>query len=159
MASHKGHELFNVVMFAPSIFFVPVDYLPFFGAGYFLGTFFLSPDIDLSYSKPSQRLKFLKIIWFPFWIFSKHRGITHKPFLGTFIKLFYLTFVGIFLFFAILGVLSLLGVKTDIYKINPFELLEEIMRKRETLYFIGGLLLADLFHITLDWITSRVKIK
>ncbi|GAB6066435.1 metal-binding protein [Aquifex pyrophilus] len=159
MASYKGHEAFNVVMFTPFVFVIPKDYLIYFGTGYFLGTFLLSPDIDLSHSKPSQRLKFLKAIWFPFWFFSKHRGITHKPFLGTFVKLFYLIFISLFLFFVILGILSLLDVKTEIYKLNPFEFLENLIRRTETLYFVGGLLLADLFHITLDWITSKVRIK
>ena len=158
MASHKGHELFNVFALGPLILFIPQDYRIPFGIGYVVGTFFLSPDLDLHFSKPSQRWKFLKFLWLPFWIFSRHRGVTHVPFLGTLVKLFYLTFILFFLYFIVLGIFSLLGfIPKEVLSLDPFKLLSEFLRSEKGFFFVLGLIVADLMHIILDWITSLLK--
>lgn len=158
MASHREHELFNLVLLVPSLYFVPGDYRVFFGIGYLLGTFLLSPDIDLSFSKPSQRMGKLKYLWFPFWIFSRHRGITHVPFLGSLVKLLYLVALFLFLYFIFLGVVSILGISAEfLYEFDPFDLLINAFQREETFYFVIGIILSDLYHIILDGITSFVK--
>jgi len=158
MASHKGHEVFNVLALGPLILMVPQEYRIPFGIGYLIGTFLLSPDLDLHFSKPSQRWKFLKFLWLPFWVFSRHRGITHVPFLGTFVKLFYLTFLFFFLYFVLLGVLRLLGfVPEFLLSFDPFSFLNEFFRSEGGFFFVLGLLTADLLHIILDQVTSFLK--
>ncbi|AAC07885.1 putative protein [Aquifex aeolicus VF5] len=137
---------------------VPQDYRIPFGIGYLLGTFFLSPDLDLHFSKPSQRWKFLKFLWFPFWVFSRHRGITHVPFLGTLVKLFYLIFIFFFLYFAVLGVLSILGfAPKELLSFDPFAFINEFLKSEKGFFFILGLIVADLLHIVLDIVSSFIK--
>lgn len=158
MASHREHELFNITLLVPSLYFVPGDYRVFFGIGYLLGTFLLSPDIDLSYSKPSQRIGKLKYLWFPFWIFSKHRGITHVPFLGSLIKIFYLMLIFVIGYFIILGIFSIINfIPKWFLTFNPFEFIQNLFVKEEFFYFLLGIILADILHIILDGITSFLK--
>ncbi len=158
MALHKTHELFNLVLYIPAVAFLPKEHLIPFSFGYFLGTFFLSPDIDLSFSKPSRRWKFLSFLWLPFWVFSRHRGITHIPFLGSLVKLFYLGFLFVFLYFVTLGILSLIDFTPKAYlNFNPINFLEGFLKSESGFYFVLGVILADLFHILLDFITSLWK--
>ncbi len=158
MALHRTHELFNLSLFFPLLVFVPGDYRLEFGAGYLLSTFLLSPDIDLYFSRPSARWGVLRFLWLPFWVFSKHRGITHVPFLGTLIKLFYLSFLFVFLYFVLLGFLTLLGLESDLLlSFDPFRFLEELFRREEAFYFFLGFLAGDLLHLLLDGITSFFK--
>jgi len=158
MALHKTHELFNLFLLPPLLILVPEQYRPEFAVGYLLSTFILSPDIDLYFSKPSSRWGVLRFLWLPFWIFSKHRGITHIPFLGTFIKLFYLCLVFLFLYFSLLGLITLFGFEGKfLISFDPFRFLEELFGKESTFWFFLGVLAADLLHLFLDWGTSFIK--
>jgi len=160
MASHRGHEIFNLLLLLPSAWVVPPEQRLLFSAGYLISTFLMSPDVDLSFSKPSRRLGVFRYIWFPFWLFSRHRGITHVPFLGSLIKLFYLTLLFFFMYFVLLGLFSVLGYGEGIsflLRYNPFELIEESASREELFYFVAGFVLADLYHVILDLITSALK--
>ncbi|WP_461829269.1 DUF2227 family putative metal-binding protein [Aquifex sp.] len=158
MALHKTHEFFNLVLYIPAVAFLPKEYLVPFSLGYFLGTFLLSPDIDLSFSKPARRWRFLRFLWLPFWVFSRHRGITHVPLLGSLVKLFYLGFLFVFLYFVILGILSFINITPKAYlNFNPINFLENFLKSESGFYFVLGVVLADLFHILLDFITSSWK--
>jgi len=158
MALHKTHELFNLVLYLPVVYLLPKEYILPFSVGYFLGTFLLSPDIDLSFSRPAKRWKAFRYLWLPFWMFSRHRGITHTPFLGSLVKLFYLGFLFVFLYFALLGILSLANYSPREYlNFNPLDFLGSFMKSEEGFYFVLGVIVADLFHILLDFITSLWK--
>ncbi len=140
----KNHELVNVVLLPPALLIVPEEYIIPFGAGYLFGTFFLSPDIDLSYSRVSKRWGPLRIIWLPFQFIFKHRGISHFPLIGTFLRVGYLALIGLSVFY----ILS--GLDTD------------ITIKKETLLEYGliiltGIAVADFIHIVSDSITTRLK--
>lgn len=63
-------------------------------AYWFLGSFvvggvWLSPDIDLSQSKPSQRWLMLSGLWEPYRSLSGHRGFSHAPVIGTLTRMLY----------------------------------------------------------------------
>ncbi|MFZ8861871.1 MAG: DUF2227 family putative metal-binding protein, partial [Thermocrinis sp.] len=90
MALGRTHELINLLVLPGFLYFLPKEFYLSFGVGYVLGTFFLSPDLDLKHSKPSKRWKALKILWRPYQEKSKHRGISHIPILGTFTRLLYI---------------------------------------------------------------------
>lgn len=62
-----------------------------FLAGGLLGTFFLSPDIDLPYSRPSKRWGALSFLWAPYRWLHPHRGLSHSYIYGPFSRLFYLS--------------------------------------------------------------------
>jgi uncharacterized metal-binding protein len=66
LALGRTHELINLLALPGFLYFLPKEfYLPF-GLGYVLGTFLLSPDLDLKHSKPFKRWKALKILLFPY---------------------------------------------------------------------------------------------
>ncbi len=158
MALHRTHEIFNLLLYVPAVAILPKDELIPFSAGYFLGTFLLSPDIDLSFSRPAKRWKFLRFLWFPFWVFSRHRGLTHVPILGSMVKLLYLSSVIVFIYFVILGLFSLIGFTPKAYlNFNPMEFLNEFLRSETGFYFVVGVIVADILHIFLDFITSTFK--
>lgn len=60
------------------------------GLGYLLGSLFLSPDLDLLHSRPAKRWGPLRLLWWPYSRFSRHRGLSHHPFLGPLTRFLYL---------------------------------------------------------------------
>ena len=159
MALGRTHELINLVFLPPALYFIPKEfYLPF-TAGYLVGTFVLSPDIDMAHSKPSKRWKALKPIWRPYQSFSKHRGISHLPVIGSLIRLFYLGAALVFIYFVALGVVSLLKPEfvNTLLEINPLNFFHELAWREESAFFIFGVVLADITHIVIDFISSLLK--
>ncbi len=159
MASGRTHELINLLFLPPALYFVPRElYLPF-TAGYMVGTFILSPDIDMKHSKPSKRWKILRCVWFPYQKVSRHRGISHTPVIGSLIRLFYLVLLSIFLYFVILGVISLLKPELlePFLNLNPINYLHSVAGKEASAYFIFGVILSDITHVILDVLSSKLK--
>ncbi len=142
----KTHELVNLIFFPPTIYILPEEVRVPFALGYLMGTFFMSPDIDLYYSRSSRRWRILRIVWFPLWVLTKHRGIIHKPFIGTFLKLFYIFSISLLLFQTLQNFLNI-----DI----KFENLNISME--QVLYFIFGIVIADLLHIFFDFLSTKLK--
>jgi uncharacterized metal-binding protein len=162
LALGRTHELINLLALPGFLYFLPKEfYLPF-GLGYVLGTFLLSPDLDLKHSKPSKRWKALKILWRPYQKKSKHRGISHIPILGTFTRLSY-----IFLLITVLYYLLYFLLSSDwqestqkISQLNPLILAEKLAYKKWTFYALSGLIASELTHISLDLLWSfwrRIK--
>jgi uncharacterized metal-binding protein len=59
--------------------------------GYSAGWLFLSPDLDLKQSRPSQRWGPLSFLWQPYRAMHRHRGWSHRPLVGTAGRLLYAT--------------------------------------------------------------------
>jgi uncharacterized metal-binding protein len=75
---------------------------------FLIGTFFLSPDLDLM-SDHYRRWGPLRIIWYPYRRLVNHRSwISHGPVWGTAIRIAWLAVVSL----PVLGVLGLLNVVT-----------------------------------------------
>ncbi len=98
MASGKAHDFSIVVCLVPvsigAIIYLPSIVptslaVPLSIVGYLVGGFFLSPDIDLKQSRPSQRLGLLSGLWKPYRQMSGHRGFSHMPIFGTLSRMFY----------------------------------------------------------------------
>lgn len=159
MALARHHDLLNLLALPVCLYFVPKDfYLPF-SAGYLIGTFLLSPDIDLSHSKPSKRWKFLRFLWLPYQRLSRHRGMSHVPLLGTFLRLFYFLAVLTFTYFVLLGVATNYSPELAklLLKVDLVGLMEDIFRREEAFYFVLGLIVSEVLHVLLDLLTSFVK--
>jgi len=70
----------------------------FLFAGYIIGTFYLSPDLDLKNTKSHNNYGGLKLVWIPYINFMSHRGRSfwnpkkwsHKTILGSFSRVLYL---------------------------------------------------------------------
>ncbi|WP_243095591.1 DUF2227 family putative metal-binding protein [Thermus thalpophilus] len=72
-------------------------------AGGFVGTLFLSPDIDLPESRPSRRWGPLSALWAPYRLLHPHRGASHSWVYGPLSRLAYLALLAA-------SVLALFGV-------------------------------------------------
>ena len=60
-----------------------------YSAAFVFSTFLLGPDLDLYYSKINKNWGVLRFIWWPYARLSKHRGLSHTPFLSSVIRLGY----------------------------------------------------------------------
>lgn len=58
------------------------------------GGLFLSPDLDLDYSRPSRRWSLLRFLWAPYRALHKHRGRSHTYLYGPLSRLAYLALLG-----------------------------------------------------------------
>jgi len=131
LALGRTHELINLLALPGFLYFLPKEfYLPF-SVGYVLGTFLLSPDLDLKHSKPSKRWKALKILWRPYQKKSKHRGISHIPLLGTFTRLLYIFLLITALYYLLYFLLSSYWQESTqkISQLNPLILAEKLAYK------------------------------
>lgn len=61
-----------------------------FGAGYLVGTLWITPDLDLRWNDAARRWGPLRFIWTPYHLFSRHRGMSHTYLLGPLTRLLYL---------------------------------------------------------------------
>lgn len=159
MALGRTHDLVNLTALPAFFYFLPKEfYLPF-GLGYLVGTFLLSPDIDLPNSRPTKRWSFLRCLWAPYQSLSRHRGLSHVPVVGSLLRLAYIVGVVLFLYFVLIGVVSTLdrGFAMFLASFNPFEFLNDLFRSEKSLYFVAGVICADIVHIILDGISSFVK--
>lgn len=111
-----------------------------FSASFAYATFFLHPDLDLAYKVPLFSWRGLFTLPFrPLSYFQKHRGLSHFPFLGTFLRFFWLY----------LSVLLLCSV----LDISP-HFLEQMAKKKFWLLF-GGCAISDLSHIFTDYLWKK----
>jgi uncharacterized metal-binding protein len=98
MSSGKAHDRSILVSLLPvsiaSFHYLPnllhFQMAPFLSiAGFAIGGIWLSPDIDLKQSYPSQRLGILSFLWTPYRQLSGHRGFSHIPIIGTLSRMAY----------------------------------------------------------------------
>ncbi|WP_457600287.1 DUF2227 family putative metal-binding protein [Hydrogenivirga sp.] len=159
MALGRTHDLINLIALPGFLYFLPRELYAPFGIGYVVGTFFLSPDVDLTNSRPTRRWGFLRCIWAPYQSLSRHRGVSHIPVIGSLLRLLYLVSLVIFLYFVLLGVVSTLdrGLALALTDFNPFSYLNELFRSEKSLYFVLGIVCADVVHILLDAVSSLLK--
>ncbi len=159
MALGRTHDLANLLALPGFLYFLPKElYVPF-SLGYLVGTFLLSPDLDLPNSKPTRRWGLLRCLWLPYQSISRHRGLSHVPFMGSFLRLLYFTGLLLFLYFVLIGVVSVLDMGAALFlaAFNPFEFLRDILRSEKSLYFVAGILCADIVHIVLDGASSLLR--
>lgn len=107
--------------------------------GFFVGTQWLSPDLDLPHSLPTQRFGFMKFVLDPYRnLVGHHRSVlSHSPILSTFIRLAY------FILPVALG-LAYFGRLENVYKL--FQVYQTLI-----ISFIIGLELSTDTHLILDW--------
>ncbi len=137
MPSGRVHEAVNLLALPPTLFVLP-DQLSkvTFAAGYLVGTFWLTPDLDLTRSRPAHRWGLLRLLWLPYaWLFP-HRGLSHRPFLGALTRLLYLA--------ALSGLVLWALDRWGYHWQFRFSL------SHGWLSFFSGLLLADFLHLLLD---------
>lgn len=158
MASGKTHNVVNLLVFPPVVYYLqPVEFVSF-SAGYIAGTFFLSPDNDIYHSSQNRRWKIFRFIWYPYTKMFKHRGVSHIPFYGMFTKLLYLSAVFIGLIFLIDRSLKL-TVGQELLKFDVNSDILHLFTEHHILSFLSGLFLSEIVHIFTDGLYSIIKPK
>jgi uncharacterized metal-binding protein len=140
--SGRVHETVNLLALPPTLYFLPesLHKLPF-AVGYLVGTFWLTPDLDLATSRPSRRWGILRVIWLPYaWLFP-HRGLSHRPLLGALTRVLYLA--------------ALAGLGLWLFDALGYRLQFNFSVGQNWLSFFAGILAADFIHLLLDTICSR----
>ncbi len=143
MPSYNAHRVFNYAVFIVIVFllyalhlFTP-DLKQFiaFGAGYYIGTDFITPDLDIE-SRAIKRWGVLKFLWLPYkWIF-KHGQSSHNIVYGAVVRILYISLI-------ILGVYYLL-----FRSLPPGMLISSIY----IFIFIIGIIVANALHVMLDFL-------
>lgn len=142
MPSGRIHETVNLLVLVPTVYWLPepLTKLPFI-AGYLVGTFWVTPDLDLAKSRASHRWGVLRWVWLPYaWLFP-HRGLSHRLLLGALTRVLYLA--------ALAGLgLWCLDYWGYCWRLN-------FSFSRSWLSFFAGLLVADGIHLLLDTLCTR----
>lgn len=144
MPNYLKHTLFNFFLLIPIIIlyqrnpFLSTYYLFIFLLSYFIGTVFLTPDMDIK-SKPSRACG---IYCTPYRLIFKHRGLSHNWLLGILTRIFYVLFL---ISIPIIIIYGKSGIETLITAL--------IFYKIEFLISSIGLFISNIFHIFLDSIT------
>jgi len=163
MASGITHERINNALALPLVLGIIAITEKLFGGenvfsivfysiiGYVIGTFFLSPDLDIL-SRPYNRWGFLKFIWNPYQKLFSHRSFfTHSLVISDLIRVLYLS-----IFIAIVA--SLISKKNVI--IMYYNILVFIATDQRVRFFLVGVILASAVHIITDYLSSlknRIK--
>ena len=158
MAKGRTHELINLAVLPPVIYYLnPSDFISFL-VGYLVGTFLITPDNDLYLSKPNSRWKVLKFIWIPYAKIFRHRGISHIPIYGTITKIVYLSFIVVVFLYLIKAFLNLLIPDNNlkVLTLNKVDL-SNFLNNVSFLSFFFGLILDEIVHIFTDIIYSSFK--
>lgn len=102
MPSYRTHDAINLTAYGMGLAGYSVatgmgiiDTLPIrplftFTIAYLLGTFLITPDLDLWVSKPRKRWGLLRILWMPYSTLMTHRRLSHGYLLGPLTRIIYL---------------------------------------------------------------------
>jgi uncharacterized metal-binding protein len=141
MPGYNTHRIFNYLIFITVVLFLhnvgtfhfsPIQLLAI-GLGFYLGTEFVTPDLDTD-SSAYKRWGRLRILILPYkWLF-KHRESSHNIFYGSIVRIFYIAaIIAVFYYF--------------IFKSVP---LENIPFPIYLVIFLGGIIAANALHVILD---------
>lgn len=123
-----------------------------FIVGYFFGTYFLGPDLDIK-SRPYYRWKKLRFIWLPYQKMFSHRSIwTHGVIIGDIVRVIYFLII-LFIPYAIL-IVSFNFNSNQINR-NIYEFM--LLHYEYFLCLFLGIVFASLLHIISDLLVSNAK--
>lgn len=141
MPAYNVHRIFNYTLFITIaallyVWKIPVinlKQLLVFIAGFYIGTEFITPDLDID-STAIKRWGKLKILWLPYrWIFT-HGQSSHNIVYGAVVRLLYISII-IFSVYYIL--FNSLPPETMFSSVHVF-------------IFIIGIIIANALHVILD---------
>ena len=99
MPNYSGHMTINfslvsgATVFALSALNCEQVSVAVVATSFVFATLFLSPDLDIYYSSPTKNWGILRLLWLPYSLFFKHRGISHSLFFSTLTRIIYLSAV------------------------------------------------------------------
>ena len=130
-------------------------------AGFLFSTFFLNPDIDLYYSKPTQRWGLLKYFIQPYSLMFKHRKLSHSLWFGSLTRIFFLLSASVLLYILFLFVQNMIFDSHSFFK-NISESIDSLFESTPDIgyhlmkdypFYISaalGIFLSDTIHIFTD---------
>ncbi|WP_027882185.1 metal-binding protein [Meiothermus rufus] len=137
MPSGRVHEVINlsVLGLASAAYWIHQQAIPIpqpaavaFVGGFLVGTFLITPDLDLAEQRvrPKERWGWLGFFWVPYgWLFA-HRGLSHTWVVGPLTRLLYLGGVGLALYGLAHVLAEYLGLRLELQaqlKAPPQEIL------------------------------------
>jgi uncharacterized metal-binding protein len=141
MPGYNRHRIFNYIIFFAIVFvlyyknifsFTPGMLLAI-GLGFYIGTEFLTPDLDTN-STAYKRWGRLKILMLPYkWLFT-HRKSSHNILYGAIVRILYISVI-------------ILGFYYLIFKSLPSEL---DLSPLYGMIFLIGIILSNALHVILD---------
>ncbi|MDD5473550.1 MAG: DUF2227 family putative metal-binding protein [Candidatus Methanoperedens sp.] len=141
MPGYNVHRLFNYTVFIAiiSVLFawdktlVDLRMLLALGAGFYIGTEFITPDLDTD-STAIKKWGRLKIIMLPYkWMFT-HRQSSHNIVYGAIVRILYISLLVLGLYYFLF---SSLPVENSILSLYIF-------------IFLVGIIIANALHVILD---------
>ncbi len=141
MPGYNAHRLFNYMLFIAIIValfvrdktLIDLKMLLALGAGFYIGTDFITPDLDTD-STAIKRWGSFKIIMLPYkWMFS-HRQSSHNIVYGAVIRILYVSLIIVGIYYILFR--SLPGENT-ILSVYIFS-------------FLIGIIIANALHVLLD---------
>jgi len=143
MPGYNTHRIFNYIIFIAAVLSVyysgilqlsPGQLLAI-GLGFYIGTEFVTPDLDID-SSAYKRWGRLRFIMLPYkWLF-KHRQSSHNIIYGAIIRILYITPIIAALYYFIFKSLPLENILFPVY----------------IFIFMGGIIVANALHVILDGI-------
>ena len=139
MPGYNRHRLFNYIIFIATVLILYSGNIMRFspglllaiGLGFYIGTEFVTPDLDTD-SSAYKRWGKLKILMLPYkWLF-KHRQSSHNIFYGAIVRILYISVI-------------ILGVYYLLFRSFPPEL-----SPVHVLFFLIGIIIANALHVILD---------
>ena len=153
MPPYRYHVLFNAVLIISIAIILNHFQLltlhigaPFI-AGYYLGTCWITPDLDTNSKAYNGHGLLWRILWNPYKRFWKHRGNSHKILAGIFVRLLYLSIVLAGILWVCVKLLDMPQVLSGLWLAIQINMI-----------FIGvvlaGITIANIGHIIADGIFS-----
>lgn len=158
MANGRLHDFFNIfllVLITPVllVFDIHLVFIFLFILGWLFSTLLFGPDTDLM---PKKRTHILGVFLYPYSLFSKHRGLSHHPILGTILRVIYGFLVFIFVSFVLkkMGYIEHSPEGLGNFLINYFENFNfQSFEYLVLIWIYLGMWGADLSHLLLDKIS------
>lgn len=142
MPGYDTHRRFNYAVFViiAALFYFrnlilldPV-HLFVFGAGFYAGTEFVTPDLDIE-SKAIKRWGVFRTFWLPYKLLFKHGKSSHNIVYGAVVRLLYIGII-------------ILGVYYVLFRAFPSNMM--ILPFDIVLIFLIGIIIANALHVMLD---------
>lgn len=142
MPGYNTHRLFNYTVlllivslfYVKNIFFFDLMEVLLLAAGFYAGTEFITPDLDIE-SKAIKRWGPLRVIWLPYKVLFKHGKSSHNIVYGAVVRLLYIGLI-------------ILGVYYLLFRAFPTNLI--FLPFDHVLIFFAGIIIANSLHVILD---------
>ena len=147
MPSGKVHLIVELTLLpgwaaAGALIGLPRPTLTAFALSYTCASLLLSPDLDLARSAPARRWGPMRLLWAPYALLFRHRGLSHSLFWGPLTRLLYLGVLGLLIFLPLHGWLGI-----------PFP---QAFPAQVLVPVLAGVYLSHLLHVGLDGVSSYI---